>query len=238
MSTGRSEKAAARRAKIPPALKIAVALGNLAAVIFTISLFMYFSANQLDTDRRRVAHTLDVRAAIASALVSIMDAESQQRSYLLTGDETYRRGYLVARADLFDRVARTRRLTRDDPKQQQRLSLMDSLIRQKIAFLDELIARHGAGPPDRDIDLSRGHRLLMAIRNLMAIIDADERGMYAERFAAETRTLAAVKTGLFAWAGINIMILLAITVAVVKAWQLSRRMEAETGMPLPGESPR
>jgi CHASE3 domain sensor protein len=53
----------------------------------------YFSVARLDEDARREQHTNEVIAALRKVLATVTDAETAQRGYLITGQESYLEPY-------------------------------------------------------------------------------------------------------------------------------------------------
>lgn len=208
-----------------PVLKIAFVVATLIGLIFCISNIMFISTHKLSDKRKLAEHSLDARTSIQRALVAVLDAESLQRGYLLTGERGYLAAYESSRHELTDRIANLRHLTADNPRQQQRLLLMNSLISEKLKFLDMLVARRREGDSFDDIDLSVGHRLIVAIRNLFAIMDVEERQLYAERDLDLARDIRRIGSGLVALFGINVVFLCGLITALVKAWHRARQIE-------------
>jgi methyl-accepting chemotaxis protein len=241
MNGGRSRKRSGsmrrRVGAIHPAVKVAVAITDVVLMVVTLSLFVFYSSRQYDEDRRLALRSLSARTAIREMLVALLDTESMQRAYLLTGEATYDASYRMARATLLDRMARLQRLAADDSRQRSRIPTLESLIRHKLDFLDELTARRKSGLQFlRGVDLTRGHHLIIAIRNILAIMDADEAQDQRIREARAERTLSGIRIGLFASTGLNLAILLAVLAAVGKGWMMSRRLERSIGLPMPGET--
>jgi methyl-accepting chemotaxis protein len=236
--SGRNAGSVRRRiGAIHPAVKVAVAVADVVLMVVTLSLFVFYSSRQYDADRRLAARSLAVRTAIREMLVALLDTESMQRAYLLTGEATYDTSYRMARATLLDRMTRLQSLAADDPRQRSRIPTLESLIRRKLDFLDELTARRQSGLQSlRGVDLTRGHHLIIAIRNILSIMDADEAQDQKRREAQAERTLSGIRIGLFASTGLNVAILLAVLGAVARGWAISRRLERTIGLPLPGET--
>src|ERR1700678_2919504 len=65
--------------------------------------------------REEVAHTRVEVDALHSYLTTIEDAETGQRGFLLTGNETYLAPYTAAKSEIADRLARLAELTKEDP---------------------------------------------------------------------------------------------------------------------------
>jgi PAS domain S-box-containing protein len=69
----------------------------------------------------------------------LVDAETGQRGYLLTGDETYLESYHAASKNLDQVLARLKELTSDNPKEQEQVQSMGVLIENKLGELQRTI---------------------------------------------------------------------------------------------------
>ena len=86
------------------------------------------------------AHSNEVRLAVQSLLSSLQDAETGQRGFIITGDETYLQPYNTAIAVVGTQLANLRALTADNPTQQQLLNSLNPLVAAKLAELQQTIA--------------------------------------------------------------------------------------------------
>src|SRR5262245_4134580 len=87
----------------------------------------------------QVRHTVAVREAIATTLALVIEAETAQRGYLLTGDPELLVPNERARTKLQTELAALRSLTRDDAAQGTSVRRIENLAALKLAELDETI---------------------------------------------------------------------------------------------------
>ena len=87
-----------------------------------------------------VSHTLQVERELSLARTLLTDAETGQRGYLLTLDESYLEPNEQATAALPAVLARLRELTADDPQQQQRLAELDRLAAARMDRIRDSVA--------------------------------------------------------------------------------------------------
>jgi CHASE3 domain sensor protein len=71
-------------------------------------------------------HTYEVLNSLDETIGQLSDAETGQRGYLLTGDETYLEPYRAAIKTVNQTVARLKNLTSDNPHQQKRIQALES----------------------------------------------------------------------------------------------------------------
>src|SRR5205823_9354319 len=94
-------------------------------------------------------------------LALLTEAESGQRGFLLTGDEIYLSNYTDDLQRLPAQLEKLKRLTADDPVQQQRLVRLQEEINQRIVTLNDVlnIARtQGVKAASHTIDTNAGDR--------------------------------------------------------------------------------
>ena len=73
-------------------------------------------------------------------LVNMVDVQSGQRGYIITGSEEFLDTYYKSRADVQQNVQTLRKLTADNSSQQQRINELELLVIQRLAIAQELIA--------------------------------------------------------------------------------------------------
>ena len=69
-----------------------------------------------------VAHTQAVRAALQELLTTTIDAETGQRGFIITGDETYLEPYARSQRTIAADIARVRSMTADNPAPSRKTS--------------------------------------------------------------------------------------------------------------------
>src|ERR1035441_2370963 len=99
----------------------------------------YRSINALSQTSYSVAHTHLVLEHVASVLSLLKDAETGQRGYIITGDESFLGPYQAAGPDIETTVKDLRDLTSDNPAQQKRIGQVEPLIAAKLFELKRVI---------------------------------------------------------------------------------------------------
>jgi signal transduction histidine kinase len=153
-----------------------------------------FVATLLDTlDRRResalqVEHSYRVIGRLADLRARVVDAETGQRGYVITGDTTYLEPYRDARGDSRALLAQLRLDTRGDPVQQRSLRALTPLVARRLEILEGrvVIRRTGGFDRAREALITGGGRAAMdEIRAALAGMQRHERRLLASREAAE-----------------------------------------------------
>jgi diguanylate cyclase (GGDEF)-like protein/PAS domain S-box-containing protein len=201
------------------ALPTRVLAGFLLAVMLLAVLAVYLRKRALEFRqyREEVAHTRVEVDALHSYLTTIEDAETGQRGFLLTGNETYLAPYTVATSEIADRLARLAELTKEDP---DCVLLMQQLNSLTSAKLDELALaiqkRRDAGLEAAlaIVNTDQGNDQMDAIRTVVAEIDRKVRGRQAlseDKYGASVVRTELLFTAAFA-GQMFLLLILSITV--------------------------
>ena len=180
----------ARRAnRFGPALPPRTFAGFAAAIV-TVVLIAFFGYRSLDNEADSAAltaHTLQVMQRIDGLLSSLKDAETGQRGYLLTNSESYLEPYNTARADIPGELEQLRRLTANNPKQQELLSQIQRFGDQKLSEMQETIVLKRAGNQEGALTVvrsDRGKLLMDSIRDVIGQFLEQDRVTLAARTEA------------------------------------------------------
>jgi signal transduction histidine kinase len=106
-------------------------------ILLSIGMLSYRSTVRDEEDRGWVTHTHLVIERLQAVLIDIIQAETSQRGYMLTGQEKYFEPYQGS-IDQVDRdIEEVRRLTSDNPRQQKAVSGLKPLVEARLALLVE-----------------------------------------------------------------------------------------------------
>lgn len=169
------------RARIP------IQFGLLVAgffVLVTMSLASLWLVHESDRASEKVAHTLEVNAAIVTYQAALRRAESGERGYLLTGEATYLNDYEIGRRRLVEIQAELERLISDNPQQQAKLATLKPLVQRKLEKLATTIALKQQGKDEEAVAITRtgaGLDLMNEILGGVFSMLQDERDLLHER---------------------------------------------------------
>jgi len=142
---------------------------------------------QMTETERWVVHTLEVLNVEQQLLQSLVDAETGERGFVITGQERYLAPYEAGRAAAQDQLARLAELTSDNPAHQRRLREIEPLVAAELAHLASAIKirRSDGFDAGRLLVLSgRSKRLMDEVRAGVASMVADERALLESRTRA------------------------------------------------------
>ncbi|AWN37017.1 methyl-accepting chemotaxis protein [Methylobacterium radiodurans] len=159
-------------------------------------------------------HTHRVLEQVQALTTAMLNQETGLRGYLLAADERFLEPYKAGAGLYAEASAQMRRLTADNPQQQQRLDQIDALARQwreqigdrAIALMREPETRGQA----RQIEISgQGKTAMDALRAKAGEVDRVERALLETRIAAASAAASdmrvAVLTGLMVMIGAAIL---------------------------------
>ena len=169
-------------------LILGFALGPI--ILAIIGWVAYTNTIALVDGLNRQQHSYQVlqQAELVSKL--LVDAETGQRGFLLTGAERYLQPYTAAIAALGPNITRLADLTADSPRQQTRLPTLRELFRQRTDELAETIALRKEKGPEAALAViltDRGKNTMDEIRALLDQFEAEENNLLGQRSAEAAR---------------------------------------------------
>lgn len=161
----------------------------------------YRNAMRFAQAAERQKHTDDVLRTLDGTVARLVDAETGQRGYLLTGNAAYLEPYRKAIKSLGQETRDLKDLTSDNSNLQKRIQAMEPLIEKKLAELQTTIdlRRKGEiGAATRIVLQGTGKQLMDQIRALAAEMASEENDLLRirtqranERMATSGRTIVA-----------------------------------------------
>lgn len=170
----------ARRLGAPPKRVVmwsVISSGPMAAVVIAGAILTYHGHSLLVESRQRVDHTYQVLAGLNRLFISVEDAETGQRGFIITGDDTYLEPYLNAVGRTDGHISNLRRLLDSSPAQAARVSQLETLVEAKLTELGEVIdvrRREGFQSASNAIVKREGKQLMDKVRTEVASIGATE----------------------------------------------------------------
>jgi methyl-accepting chemotaxis protein len=197
-----------------------ILLGYALALIVTgaVGAVAYRATAELNASAELVAHTHLVKESLAGLLSLVKDAETGQRGFVLTGNESYLEPYTAALPAINGDIGKLRELTADNPAQQTRIASLDPRVQSKLGELAKIIAvarQSGERAAVNEILTNRGKQAMDDIRRLVAEMDAEESSLLRER-AARTRDTAQFSSRAMIWGGVTIVVLVMIVGLLIR----------------------
>ncbi|HEY0096721.1 MAG TPA: CHASE3 domain-containing protein, partial [Archangium sp.] len=155
----------------------------IAVVVMVSALICLFAALAVRTTRQftgtavAVEHSHEVLKGLERVLASAKDAETGQRGYVLTGDESYLEPYREAQGSIDTELARVRGLVAGNPVQTRYLEALRFLVTQKLASMRasvELRRAQGFDAALAVINTGEGKALMDDLRRVVAEMRQEE----------------------------------------------------------------
>jgi len=173
------------------ALELKILAGFIVALSLLIaaSTYTYRTTEQAAAAADLVAHTQEVRAALASLYGSLAGAEVALRDYALTSGSEHRDEYERSIQDVQLQLGTLTRLTADNAEQRQNVAALGALVAARSAAMTRALSAHSDSGPSAAqaaIALERDRNSTRNARELIDHMAGIEEQLLAARHAATT----------------------------------------------------
>ncbi|MGH7093377.1 MAG: methyl-accepting chemotaxis protein [Stellaceae bacterium] len=207
------------------ARKLGAGYGLAGLVLLGISGLSYRTTFGLVESDAQLNQIQRLRVRFSSLIIALIDAETGQRGYLLTGDDSYLQPYRTALATISAELARVRAMTAGKPEQRE-TDALPALIAAKLAELKRTIDLRRTQTFDAAlavVNQNNGKTTMDKIRALIGRADqtATQRSVTTE---AEARTAAHQAMAVILWGGLAGVLLVGAI-----GWLTTRSVTAPVG---------
>jgi methyl-accepting chemotaxis protein len=167
--------------------KIGAGFGVLLAIYTIVSAVSYRSTSQLIDASDLRQHSYEVLRQLAEMELLASDMQNGLRGYVITGEERYLEPYQAALGRTDKVIQEIRKLTADNPSQQQRLATLEPLVKSRIDFARETVDATRTKGQEAGVQLiksGKGRTLTNEIRKLIDQMDSEEQDLLKQRAAA------------------------------------------------------
>ncbi|WP_186417708.1 CHASE3 domain-containing protein [Bosea sp. CS1GBMeth4] len=183
------------RARLYTASSAAIAIAVVAAAVLVAT----WINMQAEEASRLVSRSIDVRERSERFLTTLLDAETGQRGFLLTGDEHYLAPYESSQAELLPSLDRIERLVAYSPTQTERVQRTRGLTIRKLAEMAETITLMRAGRREDAVRLvthGTGNTLTQDLRDIVGAVQLEENHRLAASSRREARRRVLASAGI------------------------------------------
>jgi signal transduction histidine kinase len=140
-----------------PRKKAQAAFASALSLLFLGGLATYFAITRLSESEKWVVHTHEVRAAIGDIDSALSRAGRARSGYINENTADFLSEFETAVADIPPTFQHLRKLTQDNPRQQELGSRLEDVTKRRIAIFRESVLLHKQMSPDvqQQADLSR-----------------------------------------------------------------------------------
>ena len=138
-------------------------------------------------------HTYEVLRNLDETVARLVDAETGQRGYLLTGVDAYLEPYRAAIKNIDQTIGHLKSLTSDNPNQQKRIQILEPLVEKKLAELQQTIdlrKNKGLAAANRVVLEGSGKQAMDQIRAIIAEMANEEKDLLGIRTQEANESVA------------------------------------------------
>lgn len=160
--------------------------------VLVIGASSYLNITSLLENNKWVEHTYQVKVTINNVSLDILNIQTAERGYALTGQQMFLQSYYATRDRFNADLQSLRTLTQDNPNQQKRLDTLESLTRQDLEFVTSVIdlrQSQGMNAAAEVIGQGRGTQLINSINSILTDMNNEEAGLLEERSSQTTSSV-------------------------------------------------
>jgi len=205
-------------------IALGFALGPLALII--IGFVAYFNTSRLLDSEKVLSSSYAMRGALDRIEIDLVNAETGQRGYLLTRNQSYLEPYDQARGKLNADIDSLDRSVAGEPAQQARATQLRPMVAEKLNELRdtiELQRARGTAASLAIVRSNRGELIMSQIRRLLSDALADQTQTERTRYSDDQQT-AYWSTAVIIY-GTGIMVVVLILAGVLLARAVSGPLE-------------
>jgi methyl-accepting chemotaxis protein len=206
--------------------RLVAGFGLAALTLLLIAGISYRNAGLLIEAEGWVAHAHQVRTELSALLSELKDAETGQRGYIITGEDSYLEPYRSALPAIKATIADLKTLTADIPDQQRRLAALTPLIEKKLSELQQTIdlrKTQGFDAALKVILTNEGKTTMDQIRGIVAEADQEQQALL-ERRSEEAHANSDMTMSVILWGGLVGTLLVGMI-----GWFISRSLSSQIG---------
>ncbi|HLI66160.1 MAG TPA: PAS domain S-box protein, partial [Caulobacteraceae bacterium] len=202
-----------------PLHRVTLAFSCAIVILIVVGALSYRSLVVSSETDRWVGHTHEVLANLDELNLGVADLEATSRGFVLTGFDADAAAVRASAAGAEAHEAAVRVLTRDNPRQQQRLPSLERLLAQNVQWAQSLVALRRTRGIDAAVAAARGgdgHRLGAAISAVTEQMRGEELRLLGLREGEARRISDQAK-----WV-VALAALLGLLITVAAAWSVRR----------------
>ena len=160
-----------------------VGIGLVVLLLIVNVAITYQNTCTLKDDADWVDHSDQVLDQTANVMLLLVDMETSERGYVITGEKEFLEPYQSAKEQLDQHFAALKQLTADNAELQPSLEKLEQLKDDRIALVEKAIALRGSGEEAARtlIASKQGKQVMDAIRGVVGDIVAQERQLRQAR---------------------------------------------------------
>jgi len=189
-------------------------------VLLVIGTVAYRSVDALIDASDSVHEANRIQGELAEVLSSMKDAETGQRGFVITGDESYLAPYLVGKDEIVKVLARLRDLLHGDAAKLKQVDEAERLIGEKLAELKRTIdMRRSSGfeTTQKEIVGGTGKAYMDDLRKLVGLMDQEQADQLVRLGHAAEATSTGAKNTIIIGTIVAIALMIAASIIIIRS---------------------
>jgi PAS domain S-box-containing protein len=182
-------------------------------MLVLITLIFAWTLRKVNDSEYWVDHTRNVISHNRQLLADIENAESAERGFIITGDESYLEPFRYASDDIAPVTSRFRELVSDNPSQLQRLDALKAVMASRLAVLNQALRERresGFASAQATVIAGRGRVAMQQIRDASQDLENHEYQLLDQRSRTRERQM---RGGFYLSLGATLLALIGFIVA-------------------------
>lgn len=200
--------------------RIGVGFAVAVVAVALMGIIAYRSAGLVAEASGWVKHTHVVIALLSDIDDRLTDAESADRGFALSGDETFLGPYQKARAEVPELIARLRTTMRDNLDRRAQLDDLEREAAERLAFATSVIETRRASGLEaaaRLVATGEGRRLMARVRAIVGSVARDEERLLQERDAAMASTVRAARVSTLVFGVTSVLVVGVVSLLITRS---------------------
>jgi signal transduction histidine kinase len=199
-----------------PTVLTSTVLAAFAAVVVVLAITLVIGLRNLRNvyeASEATAHTYAVKLELRQLLALLVDAETGERGFIITGQEPYLEPYTPARNAVPSVIARLRALMADEPAQQTDVNALATIANEKLTELAAAIRQRresGFSAAQAVVATNVGKRTMDRVRQTVARVEAREDAALATRLARTQQDYQAARLTRFGTTALAMLAVIAL----------------------------
>lgn len=156
----------------------------LLVIVLANAWFLYSTFHKVGDHQAWVAHTNSVISELNLLRASVVDVESGQRGFLLTGEESFLEPYYRGLGEVEKHIFSVQQLTTDNSAQQAEFAKLAAIVKRRISHINKILDARTLSaikPAERIQLLGEGRALMRQLYDQVEIMKALETRLLDER---------------------------------------------------------
>jgi len=204
-------------------------LGIILVLLIASMLFSLSTINKLKSNLVMQEHTTTVRLTLDNTLISLLNAETGERGYMITADTNFLQPYHLALQNITGNTKQLRALTLDNPVQQKNMDTLETLISKKFSLIAAVVSFKRQGdknPIDTSLASSNeGKNIMDKIRSISQAMQAEEVKLSEIRTANTNKSVEGTQIVFTAESIFSVLVTLLLAFIIIQ--ELNRREKTE-----------